>query len=269
MIFPCECEEVGYADSQPCGDRVYFLSRYLVRKTETGHEIVQVDLNPEEKGMLRRILRTNVIASSDEVSWYPEKVQLYDRKHLVNLAGKSRTRCTIFTGYDEHLSFVCDPDPSVFLTVHVYDITPPLPSLSATLRELEGTGLFGELDVALVHHVRDITTLGAEVYPCRAAGFSHTLDSDIIHNGERVAGCLTAIQLLKDCGIWDVNVEDICPLGQVEEEPFMARCCRSEREGIGIHRGKFGAVVHWAAPPWRVAYLLKQLASAWREQGGI
>ncbi|MDD1677790.1 MAG: hypothetical protein LUO93_01215 [Methanomicrobiales archaeon] len=266
MIFPRECKEVGYADTHPCGDRVYFLSRFLVQKAGEGYEVLRVDLDPAGKGMLRRLLRTYLLATPDEVSWYPQKVQLHDRRHLVDLAVRSGTRCTIFSGYDEHITFVCDPDPSSFLTVHVYDIEPPLPTLSATLRELEATGLFGSLDVGFVHHVRDLASLMADVYPCRAAGFPRTLDADTVLSGDRVAGCLTAVQLLEACGVTDTVVEDICPLGQVKEEPFIARCCRSEREGIGIHRGKFGAVVHWAAPPWRVARILDDLVRAWRER---
>jgi hypothetical protein len=268
VIFPRECKEVGYADTRPCGDRVYFLSRFLVHRMGDGHEVLRVDLDPAGKGMLRRILRSHLIATSGEVSWYPHTVQLYDRRHLVDLASRSGTRCTIFSGHDEHITFVCDPDPGSFLTVHVYDIAPPLPTLSATLRELEATGLFGELDVAFSYHVRDISDIGADVYPCRAAGFVRTLDADAVTHGERVAGCLTGIQLLEACGVQDAPVEDICPLGQVHEEPFMTRCCRSEREGIGVHRGKFGAVVHWAAPPWRVARFLNELVHAWRARGG-
>jgi hypothetical protein len=268
VIFPRECKEVGYADTRPCGDRVYFLSRYLVRKMEEGFEVSRVDPDPTGTGMMRRILRTHVLATPEEVSWYPEKVQLYDRKRLVDLAVQSGTRCTIFTGRDEHITFVCDPDPASFLTVHVYDITPPLPTLSATVRDLESTGLFGALDVAFSHHIRDITELEADIYPCRAAGFTRTLDADSVTRDDRVAGCLTAVQLLEACGLSQASVEDICPLGQIQEEPFLARCCRSEREGIGIHRGRFGAVVHWAAPPWRVARLLEELVRAWRERSG-
>jgi hypothetical protein len=267
VIFPRECKEVGYADTRPCGERVYFLSRYLIQREDEGHAVLRVDPDPREKGMLRRILRTHLLAPPQEVAWYPEKVQIYDRRRLVDLAVQSGKRCTIFTGKDEHLTFVCDPDPTSFLTVHVYDISPPLPTLSATLRELEAAGLFGELEVEFSHHVRSITELSADVYPCRAAGFSRTLDADTVHPGDRVAGCLTAVQLLEACGIRDVTVEDICPLDAVEDEPFIARCCRSEREGLGRYHGKFGAVVHWAAPPWKVARSLEGLVQAWRERG--
>ncbi|MDD1678431.1 MAG: hypothetical protein LUO93_04510 [Methanomicrobiales archaeon] len=147
MIFPRECKEVGYASTKPCGDRVYFLSRYLVREAGDGYEILQVELDPTEKGMLRTILRTERIASMGEVSWYPEKVQLYDRKHLVDLAMQSGTRCTLFSGLDEHLTFVCDPDPRAYLTVHVYDIEPPHTTHYATHREQEKIGILGDMDI--------------------------------------------------------------------------------------------------------------------------
>jgi hypothetical protein len=212
------------------------------------------------------MVRTHLLATPAEVTWHPQKVQLYDRRHLVDLAVRSGTRCTIFTGFDEHLTFVCDPDPTAFLTVHVYDIAPPLPALSSTLRTLEADGLFGALDVGFTHHVRNIADIRADVYPCRAGGFPRTLDADTVLPGERVAGCLTAVQLLGACGVTHAVVEDICPLEQVEEEPFLARCCRSEREGVGVHRGKFGGVVHWAAPPWRVARILEELVHGWRER---
>ena len=134
MIFPRECKEVGYAETRPCGDKTYFLSRYLVHRIGNGYEVLRLDLDPSEKGLLRTIVRSEVIASSEEVSWYPEKVSLNDRKRLVDLAARGGTRCTLFTGYDEHLTFVCDPDPDSYLNVHVYDVEPPLPSLSASIR---------------------------------------------------------------------------------------------------------------------------------------
>ena len=41
MIFPGQCKEVGYASTKPCGDQVYFLSRWLVRDTGTGYEVLE------------------------------------------------------------------------------------------------------------------------------------------------------------------------------------------------------------------------------------
>jgi hypothetical protein len=266
VIFPSHCKEVGFVTGKPCGDRVYFLTRYLVRGGPGGYEVLGVDQDPADRGMMRRVLSLRPIAAGEEVAAHPVQVNLHDRAALVRIARDSGRRCTIFRGLDEHTTFVCDPDPASFLSIHVYDIVPPeRPHLSATLRELERDGLFGELGVSFTHHVRDIRDLRADVYPCRAAGFSRTLDSDPVSPGERVAGCMTGAQVLKDCGVKGARVEEICPLESVQEEPFIARCCRGEREGIRVYRGKFGGVVHWGATPRTIAEAVEKVATGWRE----
>lgn len=265
MIFPEHCKYVGHASSRPCGKRVYFLSRYLLHEIAGGRiELVEVTPDPEGKGMMREIISSRVLATSDEIYSYPEKVQLHDRTRLIRLAQDSGFRCTVFTGVDEHKNFVLDPDLSGLLTIHVYDVSPPRPSLSMCLKELESAGLFGDLSVMFCHHVRDIRLAGAEVYPCRAAGFGRTLDSDTMHGGERVAGCLTGSQFYTECYGKDFTLETICPLEEVREEPFIARCCRAEREGLRVWNGKTGAVVHWGASPAMIARSVNELAAHWR-----
>jgi hypothetical protein len=148
--------------------------------------------------------------------------------------------------------------------VHVYDVVPPRPSLSSCIRELEGCGLFGEAGVIFCHHILDISRLKADMYPCRAAGFSRTLDADAVCGGERVAGCLTGSELVAECFGGSVDIVNICPLAAVKEEPFIARCCRSEREGIGEYSGMFGAVVHWGASPGQIAGSVAALVKQWR-----
>jgi hypothetical protein len=266
MIFPRQCKEIGIASTRPCGDRVYFLSRYLIRCTQSGYEILEVTADPSGKGLMRDVAGTRVLAGAGETWWYPEKVQLHNRARLVRLASESKKRCTIFTGIDEHTTFVCDPDPSLFQTVAVYDVIPPRPSLSSCIRDLEEAGMFSELDVAFEHTLRDISQVDADIYPCRASGFARTLDTDLLLGGERVAGCLTATQFLRECYGEGFEVTDICPLSIVEEEPFIARCCRKEREGIGIHGGKFGAVVHWGASPFEIFTAVRDLLARWRER---
>ena len=264
MIFPEQCKQVGYATTKPCGDLVYFLSRYLVRDTGSGVELLEVTPDPNGSGMMRKPLASKVIATVKETYRYPEKVQINDRARLVELALDTGYRCTIFTGLDEHMTFVLDPDLAGFLTIHVYDVTPPRPSLSTCLRELQAAGLFGELGVTFCHHIRDITQVKADVYPCRAAGYVKTLDVDSMHGGETVAGCLTGSQFYTECYGKDFILENICPLESVREEPFIARCCRSEREGICRWNGKSGAVVHWGASPSRIAHAVEDLVTQWR-----
>jgi hypothetical protein len=264
MIFPVQCKLVGYASTKPCGDRVYFLSRYLVRDTGDGYELLEITPDPAGSTMMRPIVASKVIATAQETYRYPEKVQIHDRSRLVRLALDSGYRCTIFTGLDEHMTFVLDPDCTGLLKIHVYDVAPPRPSLSACIRELESAGLFGDLSVTFCHHTRDITQVQADVYPCRAAGYSRTLDTDPMQGGERVAGCLTGSQFYTECYGKDFELENICPLESVREEPFIARCCRSERVGLGIYKGKYGAVVHWGANPSQIARAVNELVVQWR-----
>jgi hypothetical protein len=264
MIFPEQCKQVGYASTKPCGDQVYFLSHYLVRDTGDGYELLEIILDPEGKGMMRTIVASKVIATAQETYRYAEKVQIHDRTRLIGLALDTGFRCTIFTGLDEHMTFVLDPDTSGLIRIHVYDVSPPRPSLSACIRELESAGLFGDLSVTFCHHTRDITQVHADAYPCRAAGYTRTLDADPMQGGERVAGCLTSSQFFTECYGKDFVLENICPLESVREEPFIARCCRSERVGVGIYKGKSGAVVHWGAGPVQIARAVNELVVQWR-----
>jgi len=109
--------------------------------------------------------------------------------------------------------------------------------------------------------------LEADVYPCHAAGFPRTLDADTLRAGDRVAGCQTARDLVRECYGEGIMVESICPLEAVESEPFIVRCCRSERAGIERWNGRFGAVVHWGASSRDIAEAVWRVTAAWREQG--
>ncbi|HTY53147.1 MAG TPA: hypothetical protein VMB35_08125 [Methanomicrobiales archaeon] len=265
MIFPEHCKQVGVDTGRPCGDRVYFLTRYLIREGPRGSEIFEVEQQPGGHGPMRGVASLRPVAKGKDVAWHPDPVNLHDRAHLIMLAAASGRRCTIFRGLDEHTTFVCDPDPASLLAIHLYDVVPPpRPHLSATVKELERDGLFGDLSVSFVHHVRDIRDTGADVYPCRAAGFSHSLDSDRVRKGEKVAGCMTGAQILRECGVEEATIEEICPLESIGEEPFIARCCRGEREGVREFRGRFGGIVHWGAGPWTIADTVRKVAGGWR-----
>jgi hypothetical protein len=266
MIFPRECKEVGYADTLPCGKCVYFLSQYLVHKAGNGYEIIRVRTDPDDKGLMRNVIAEEVLVSGDDVTWYPERVNITNRAGLIRLATESGRRCTIFSGHDEHMTFVLDPDLSALLTIHVYDVRPPLPALSARVSDLELTGLFGELDIVFEHHLTDISQTGAGVHPCRAAGFPRTLDADRMEGGETIAGCRASSGVYRECYGDDFTLIDICPIGTVREEPFITRCCQKERGGIGMHNGKYGAVVHWGATPSDIFHAIEGLVAGWRAE---
>ncbi|MCP1663044.1 MAG: hypothetical protein D5R99_06845 [Methanocalculus sp. MSAO_Arc1] len=268
MIFPPECKVVGHAYEKPVGDKVYFLSEYLVRRVPDGFELLRVTPDPEGSGMMRDILHEEVLATAEETVMYSGRVNQHDRAGMVRLALKTGKRCTIFGAMDEHINFVLDPDLSEFETVHVYDIRPPRANLSVTIEILEEQGLLGDLNCVFEHHVRDISMIDADVYPCRAGGFAKTLDMDRMKGGERIAGCLTGQQLYQECYGPDFSLIEICPLSSVSEEPFVARCCRKERSGIGLYNGFFGAVVHWGASPKTVLDAVYLVVEEWRRRNG-
>lgn len=264
MIFPAHCKEVGYASGMPLGRKVYFLSRYLIVETEGGYEIGEVHSVPGEKGLMRDIESYMTLACADETTVWPEKVILHNRADLIKKAASTGRKATIFRGIDEHMSFVIDPDPSLLLKVHLYDAKPPVAVLSETAKKLESAGLFGQEEIEFVHHIIDIAGIKADVYPCRAAGFEKTLDNDRPEEGEIIAGCMTARQLLSEEYGEDFEVNNTCPADRADEEPFVARCCRSERRGMV--EGKAGCIVHWGASPKDIADAVFAVVAAYREK---
>jgi hypothetical protein len=265
VIVPLHCKQVGVADEMPLGRRVYFLSRYLLVRTGDGYAVREVE-PAAGSGLMREVAASRELAAPEEVAVYPERVNLHDRAGLIRRAVSAGRRCTVFTGHDEHMTFVLDPDESALLTVHVYDIVPPHPSLAGHLTELDATGIFGELEITFAHHIRDIRELNADLYPCRAAGFARTLDADRPRAGDRIAGCMTGRQILEEEYGGGFPVEEICPLQAADQEPFIARCCRSERAGVRDRDGRLGAVVHWGASPREIADAVTALVRAWRER---
>lgn len=261
-----ECREVGVVNGRPCGDAVYFLTRYLLRPAGDSYEVVEVDLDPDASGLMRPVLAERLLAGPEEVAVHPDRVRLHDCGLLIRLASSSGRRCTVFTGIDEHVTFVLDAPGERLLRVHVYDIEPPRPNLSAGIRDMETLGLFGNLGIAFVHHVADIRDTRAEIYPCRASGFPRTLDADPVEDGARIACCATGRELVAEC--YDVGFvqEETCPLARVDAEPFIARCCRSERRGLREANGRFGAVVHWGDSPAQILDAVRELVAAWRRR---
>ena len=259
-----ECREVGVVNGRPCGDAVYFLTRYLLRPAGVSFDLIEVEPDPAKVGLMRPVASERVLADHHDVAVHPDRVRLHDRALLLRLARASGRRCTVFNGLDEHVTFVLDPEAEPVLTVHVYDIEPRRPNLSAGICEMEALGLFGDLGIGFCHHVRDIRVAGAEIYPCRAAGFPRTLDADPVGAGASVACCTTGRELIEEChGVRFVQA-DTCPLGQVDAEPFAARCCRSERRGLRKVNGLFGTVVHWGDSPAQVFDAVREMVAAWR-----
>ncbi|WOF15282.1 hypothetical protein F1737_00600 [Methanoplanus sp. FWC-SCC4] len=271
MIFPKQCKETGFASGKPLGDRVYFLSRYIVKETPFGYEVLEIEQKPGT-GLLREVKSVKTLASADETYLYPERVVLHNRAELIRIAESTQKKCTIFTGIDDHMTFVIDPDTDSLLRVFVYDVMPPRPNLSETIKSLEKTGIFGELEIEFVHHIKDIKKIEADVYPCKASGFDVTLDSDRLSGGETVAGCLTARQFLAECYDGEFVVENICPADEAQKpenrtinEPWIARCCRIEKCGL-VTDNTTGVVVHWGSSPKQIADSIFELLEEYKKR---
>lgn len=268
MIFPKECKFVGNATTKPLGEKVYCLTQYLIHPTPEGLEVLHVTLK-KDTGIMREIESVETIAGPDDIFvWLGDISTPHDRVGLIKKAMTTGKRCTIFGDKYEHMTFILDPDLSEFQKVHVYDVTPPKATLSATLSELEKIGFFELDNIMFEHHIRDISSIDADVYPCRAGGFSKTLDRDKLIPGEKIACCRTGRQITHECYDETHKFEDICPLSQVNAEPFIARCCRMEDSGIRIQNGFFGVVVHWASTPKDITKVLEKMLEEWRLRNG-
>ncbi len=265
MIFPNECKYVGSAATKPLGDSVYFLTKYLIHPTPEGVEILEVE-HGEGTGYLRPIKSVRRLVGPEDIAVWKGPITPHDRVGLIRRALTTGKRCTLFGADDEHQTFVLDPTLDGVETVHIYDIKPPRANLSENIRILDEMGFFGQQNILFEHHVRDITEMNADVYPCRAGGFEKTLDRDKLDGGEHVACCVTGRHICGECYGDDFEFEDTCPLSQVAEEPFIARCCRAERSGIGIYNGKFGAVVHWGSSPRVMLEAVDAMLKEWRER---
>ncbi|MDR3102376.1 MAG: hypothetical protein LBU24_04005 [Methanocalculaceae archaeon] len=264
MIFPAECKYIGSAATKPHGDRVYFLTKYLIYPVPEGFEILEVE-HEGESGYLRPVKSVRCLVGPRDIAVWDGPITPHDRTGLIKKALSTGKRCTIFGANDEHWTFVLDPDLAGVETVHVYDIKPPRPNLSETIRNLEELGFFGTQNVMFEYHVRDISKIAADVYPCRAGGFDRTLDRDHLHGGERVACCLTGRHICSERYGDDFVFEEICPLSQVAEEPFITRCCRADRSGVGIYNGMFGAVVHWGSSPRVMLEAVDEMIGTWKK----
>ncbi len=267
MIFPKECKFVGNASTSPLGERVYFLTQYLVRPTSDGLEVLKIQ--PKDgHGLMREIESVELIAGPKDIAIWEGKVTTHDRADLVKKALSTKKKCTIFGKEDEHMTFVFEPDLAEFRNVHVYDITPPNPTLADTINKLDKLGFFETEMVSFDYHIRDIRLLNTDVYPCRAGGFSTTLDRDVPPHGAKIACCRTGRQICHENYGTDFEFEDTCPITQINAEPFITRCCRADEGGIGEYNGYFGAVVHWGANPKTIADAFFEMMKQWRERNG-
>lgn len=279
MIFPLSCKFVGNASSMPYGEKVYFLTRYLIHQIDDGSDedsggntsnkqsFEVFAVKPADGlGLMREIAEITRIAGPDDIAIWSEEVNPHNRADLISKALSTGKRCTIFGSQSDHMTFVCDPSFSEFDTVHVFDNVPLRATLSETLKVLESVGYFEADAIRFEHHVRNIAHIEADVYPCRAAGLSRAIDRDNLRDGDKVACCKTGRQICNENTSAKLEFEEICPTHFINAEPFITRCCRVDEAGIQEINGFFGVVVHWVSSPREVSEALDKMLFEWRKR---
>ncbi|MDQ1282787.1 MAG: hypothetical protein QG666_576 [Euryarchaeota archaeon] len=275
MIFPEDYKSVGVKDRERRGEPVYFATEYLISRE--GPSLYQV--TSRGTGFMREVSSLEPMASGQEIVFYPDIVDTRNRARLIELADgvcrSKKANTVVFQGPDEHITFVKDPDPGQILCIDVLDVAPPDPPwLIHVLRNLEASGVLGDLTVRFVPRILDLRRFSCEgvYYPCRASGLSRCLDTDpVIHEHPRIVGCEVSREIfLANNPGKDFDFVNICPLHCREdifkpERPFLTRCCRSERRGKTNKNGQPGMVVHWGDGPTKIAEAVRCLVQEIRK----
>lgn len=269
MIFPEDYKIIGIKDDERPGDPIYFSTRYLISRD--GPRLYQVTSRGE--GFMREVEKLELISSSTEIAEWPGKVDTRNRALLIELASglkQKGARTVVFTGPDEHITFVHEPDPSQILNIDILDVSPPDPPwLVYVIDRLESCGVLGDLTVRFRPKVLDLREFESEnvYYPCRASGLGRSLDSDrVVHGFPRIVGCEVSKEIfLSTYPGKEHEFVNICPSRSLEPDgPFIARCCRSEKRGLTRKNGHLGVIVHWGDGPYQISEAIRCLVKALR-----
>jgi hypothetical protein len=269
MIFPEDYKIVGIKDDERPGDPIYFSTEYLISRD--GPRLYQVTSSGE--GLMREVEKLELISSGAEIVEYPEKVDTRNRALLIELASelcRKGVRTVVFTGPDEHVTFVHDPDPGHILTIDILDVSPPNPPwLVYVIKRLESCGVLGDLTVSFRPKVLDLREFECEsvYYPCRASGLGRSLDSDkVVHDRPRIVGCEISREIFLSTNPGkEHDFVNICPSQSLEPNgPFITRCCRSERRGLTKKGGHLGVIVHWGDGHYQISEAIRCLVKALR-----
>ena len=296
MIFPEAYKTVGMSHTDmpiaevmaldSTTESIYFLSEFVLVDAADGYVLYRISHTGD--GLMRNVSDDEVIAWGSQIYHYPDEVNLHDRTRLLRLAdsvckksddnddstnadnGNNDYDTVVFTGFDRHVTFIHNPDPSAILMVDVVDVVPPHPSgLSHIVSKLADAGLTGELqmDFDMEYNVLDLSRFEGDnvVFPCTASGLSgKCLDSDTICEKSMLVGCEVSNDLFSHL-FPDVEYEHVsfCPFKSdmfTIRRGFLARCCQTANSGLTRINGYDGVIVHWGASMYDVAEALKTLA---------
>lgn len=276
MIFPDEYKYIGVTDTLPEyteNNSIYFLTEYLIveQQKDDGKQFSLYKMQKSGEGLIQKVESFEKLASGNQIIEYDRKLNIKNRTLLIETAAelcKGETNTVIFTGIDNHITFVHKPDLSQILEIEVVDVVPPKPSwLSYIIDKLEESELFGDFTVKFSKNLIDLKQFEGEntVFPCTVSGLrGKYLDSDTItQNNPLLVGCEISKTIFElrfpELTYSQIN---ICPFNSdvfTPTKPFIARCCRSEKSGLTTINGVDGVIVHWGASEFDVAEAVKTL----------
>ncbi|MBP2029971.1 hypothetical protein J2755_000905 [Methanohalophilus levihalophilus] len=283
MIFPQEYKHVGMTHISPEeseNEPVYFLSQYIIVNKPEGasKKYWLYEVQHEGEGLLRRVTDIMLLAGPENILSYEEHLNIKNRNLLVETAHslcKGDINTVLFTGIDNHVTFVHDPDISEIIEVEILDVAPPYPSrLCDVIRRLEKSGIFGEFGMRFTENIVDLKQFEGDntVFPCSASGLSgKCLDNDVITEpGSLLVGCEISQALFESRfpGL-EYKFISICPFSSdivKPTKPFIARCCQAERSGQVTIDDIPGATVHWGASEFQIADAIRVLVQRLKEE---
>lgn len=287
MIFPKEYKTVGWTREEknvrPDQKKVYFLSEYILEKTGDGYRLYSI--RHDGAGFLREFVDSELLADEEEILLCLKEMNIKNRTLLIETANrmireenekrteeKRKATTVVFKGFDQHLTFVKDPDVSKILEIQIIDVSPPSPPwLFDCVRRLESCDIFGDLQIKFKEKQVDLSVYQSPktIYPCHSSGLTGKfLDSDFLdekEDGWLLVGCDTSRRIIETLyPDLKYDFKDMCPMRSNEtkpDQPFIMRCCKAENSGkIFEINGQRGVVVHWGAGEWQIAESIRKLA---------
>jgi hypothetical protein len=237
------------------GDKIYFSSKYQIIFYNEKAAIYEVE--SEGEGLIKEVKKVNKISGFDNTLIYDKKVDIFNRGKLIQeavcLCNKTITTVA-YQGFDEHWTFVHEPDLTCLNKVEIFDISPPdPPSLITILERLNDAGVFGDFSVSFKPRVLDLRQFTeGTIYPCTASGLSsNTLDARDVKLSKKnvLVGCDISREILEqrynEAKFHHIN---ICPAKTIKPSTtFLAKCCKTGRSGPITLNGQKGFIVHWGA----------------------
>ena len=278
MIFPDHCRYVGVREcadklSKPsAGEPIYFSTHYLLLLHQEKAAIFEIE--SEGQGLIKTISSVNEIADYSETLVSQRKIDIFNRGKLIKNAArrcKGPIKAAVYQGFDLHWTFVYEPNVNGLIEIEVFDIIPPKPPyLIALIKKLDNAGVFGDLAVSFKPIVHDLSRSNpATIYPCSASGIgsNHLNCRDIQIAEENILlGCDISRQVLEERyeGLKFEHI-NFCPTKSIRpHKPFIAKCCKSAREGPIELSGQQGYIVHWGANAYEIVSAVRSLVNSLR-----